>query len=221
MSDKQSLDTHSAINRFRNLNSGPNLRIRASNLAPGSMFLVLLFGLIFNNGLSQSRSESDGLIVPARAIATFTNQLRVTQGLTPVRLDPSLCRAAQLHAEDMAERNYFSHVEHSRFLMSPCSTPGRRALKQGYSFSFIAENICAGFPSPGGAFEGWVNSKPHYHNLVNPEFQDIGVGVALSKECRAYWVMLLGTTQKIYGLRTSANQGRTLDQRHSTVDIRR
>jgi uncharacterized protein YkwD len=117
------------------------------------------------------------------------NLVRTSKGLPPLRIDPGLCRAADLHAHEMAELNYFSHRGPQSMF---ASTPGSRAFRQGYSWKRIAENICAGYPSASDAFNSFLFSRPHYQNIIDPELLDVGIGVARSETNRLYWVMLLG-----------------------------
>jgi uncharacterized protein YkwD len=124
-----------------------------------------------------------------RMMVSEANLFRARKGLPPLTLDSSLCRAADLHAWEMADYHYFGHRgARSTF----ASTPGSRAFAQGYSWARIAENICAGYRSVSEAFNSFVYSEPHYRNLINPELADIGIGVAKSDSQRIYWVMLLG-----------------------------
>ncbi|HYZ74173.1 MAG TPA: CAP domain-containing protein [Chthoniobacterales bacterium] len=104
------------------------------------------------------------------------NQLRTQQGLSSLTLDARLCRAARQHAEDMAQYNYFRHRGRKRFLFA--SGPGTRATASGYQWTAIAENICAGYRNASAAFQSWALSPEHCRNLVDPRYQDAGIGVA-------------------------------------------
>jgi uncharacterized protein YkwD len=152
-------------------------------------FFLLLF---FVQGAAHAAEKpADQIRYPdeTRTMVLEANLLRTSKGLPPLRIDPGLCRAADFHAQEMAERNYFSHRGPQSMF---ASTPGSRAFRQGYSWRRIAENICAGYPSASDAFNSFLFSKPHYHNMVDPELLDIGIGLAKSETNRLYWVMLLG-----------------------------
>jgi uncharacterized protein YkwD len=154
--------------------------------------LLLIFFFLHEAGvaadISNSRDNRPGQN-DIRIMVLEANLLRTGRGLPPLRVDPSLCRAADLHAHEMAELNFFSHRGPQPLF---ASTPGSRAFSQGYSWARIAENICAGYRSVSEAFNSFVYSGPHYRNLMNPELEDIGIGVAKSATNRIYWVMLLG-----------------------------
>ena len=116
------------------------------------------------------------------------NQLRTRHGLPSLTLDARLCRAARRHAEDMAQYNYFGHRGRKRFLFA--SGPGTRATANGYQWTAIAENICAGNKNASAAFQNWALSAEHYRNLMDPRYLDAGIGVARSPT-KTYWVLLL------------------------------
>jgi uncharacterized protein YkwD len=152
-------------------------------------FLLLLF-FVQETALA---AEKPADLIPhmdeTRTIVLEANLLRTSKGLPPLRIDPGLCRAADFHAQEMAQLNYFSHRGPQSMF---ASTPGSRAFRQGYSWARIAENICAGYSKASDAFNSFLFSKPHYQNMVDPEMLDIGIGVAKSETNRVYWVMLLG-----------------------------
>jgi uncharacterized protein YkwD len=128
----------------------------------------------------------------ALAIERWTNALRSSRGLGPVRLDPALCRAAAAHAAEMARNHYCGHAGAGGRWFGGGSSPGSRAWQAGYAWSFIVENIAAGRPTPATAFAAWVASRPHYRNLVEAVVRDLGVGVAYDPQGRRlYWVMEL------------------------------
>jgi uncharacterized protein YkwD len=46
----------------------------------------------------------------------------------------------------------------------------------GYTWSTWGENIGAGYASPAAVVNGWLASDGHCVNLMNPTFQELGVG---------------------------------------------
>jgi hypothetical protein len=92
----------------------------------------------------------------------------------PLTWNNTLEVSAQGHAKDMNFHNYFSHT----------SKDGRssedRIVAAGYQFngyrSFaIGENIAQGQQSIAEVNDGWFKSEGHCHNLMNPEFKEIGI----------------------------------------------
>jgi uncharacterized protein YkwD len=131
-------------------------------------------------------------------VERLTNQLRAARGLAPVHLDATLCRAAAGHALDMARNHYFGHTRRTAGLFGE-STPGSRAIAEGYRWSFIAENIARGQRTGLSAFLAWLSSRPHYRNLVSPLVREVGLGIARDRQTnQPYWVMMLGSRRESF-----------------------
>ncbi len=111
--------------------------------------------------------------------------------VAPVTYNAEVAKAAQLHAEDMAANSYFDHD----------SLDGRsfvdRIEATAYRGSPGGENIASGFPTPQDTLRGWLNSPGHCTNLMDPEFDTMGLGFAEHKDPRystpvTYWVQDFG-----------------------------
>ncbi|ARV60993.1 hypothetical protein BZZ01_22340 [Nostocales cyanobacterium HT-58-2] len=103
-------------------------------------------------------------------VVDLTNTERQKAGLQPLKLNLNLTNTAQSHSEDMALRDFFSHTG------SNGSSMGDRALATGYRFSALGENIAAGYTTPEEVIQGWMNNPGHRENILNPNYQEIGVG---------------------------------------------
>jgi uncharacterized protein YkwD len=129
----------------------------------------------------------------AAEVVTLTNQQRAAAGCAPLAINSKLTTAAQLHSEDMALRDFFSHTGSNNSSLSS------RVLAQGYTFSRIAENIAAGYTTPTSVINGWMNSSGHRANILNCNLRDIGVGYYFlandtgSVNYRHYWTQDFGT----------------------------
>ncbi len=126
----------------------------------------------------------------ALEILFLLNQARASTGLGELRLDNTLIRAAQRHADDMAVRDLMTHNG------SDGSTVGDRALQEGYNFAFVGENVLVR-PNlhASGAFDQWWNSPPHYENMMDARFDEIGIAYAVSRTGQYYYAMALGQEQ--------------------------
>lgn len=107
---------------------------------------------------------------------------------TPLAWNAALAGAAQGHADDMAQRNYFSHAS------ADGRTVDQRAQSAGYSGGTLGENISAGRPSLDATLSSWLTSAGHCANLMNPAYRDVGLGCARADGTQygIYWVQLLG-----------------------------
>lgn len=122
------------------------------------------------------------------SFGSLLNEVRAANGAGPVSYDGRLNQAAQAHAEDMLENDYFDHVGLNG------STVGTRVQATGYSFSRVGENIASGYRSEETVLNGWVNSPGHQRNNVDPNFEDFGLGyVRDGNDTR--WVLVLGKEQ--------------------------
>jgi uncharacterized protein YkwD len=101
---------------------------------------------------------------------TLINNARSAQGLAPLSANGQLDNAALQHTIDMVMNNFLSHTG------SDGSQPWDRVSAQGYSWSYIAENIAAGSSEVDGAFNQWWNSSDHRANMLNPEATEMGLG---------------------------------------------
>jgi len=63
--------------------------------------------------------------------------------------------------------------------------------KKGYTGQCQGENIAQGQETPGEVFKAWMNSSTHRANILNTNFDDIGVA-SLSDSSGIIWVMQLG-----------------------------
>ncbi len=104
------------------------------------------------------------------AVVDLTNEYRAANGVGAVTLNQDLFDAAQGHSEDMAVNDFFDH----RNLEG--QSPGARITEEGYRWNTYGENIAAGYRTAESVVQAWINSPGHERNLVNPNFNEIGVG---------------------------------------------
>ncbi len=146
---------------------------------------------------------SAGIVAPALAqqpdigriqkrVLKLVNQQRSLKGQRPLVLDDRLNRAAQAHAENMAKRDFFDHQAPDG------SQVADRAVRAGYPWRLIGENLAAGHSSERGVVNGWMISPAHRDNMLAPDFTELGVGYARpSPEGRQpkyghYWTVVFG-----------------------------
>jgi uncharacterized protein YkwD len=106
---------------------------------------------------------------------SLVNQDRAANGVAPITYSASLARVAQYRAQDMLNRNYFSHYDPST---------GQLAFVQllhlwGIPYSSAGENIAwSTDPSMGAINTMFMNSPDHRANILKAGYHRIGVGVA-------------------------------------------
>jgi len=105
----------------------------------------------------------------------------------PLNSSGKLNDAAAAHARDMVKKKFFDHRG------SDGSQPKDRVLRTGYKSRLTGENIAMGPESAEEVIEGWLDSPGHCANIMDPRFQDIGVGLASGKKRgEIYWVQTFG-----------------------------
>lgn len=116
-------------------------------------------------------SEPDIVVVPG-SFQSLLTQARADRGLGPLRRSPRLDRAAQGHANDMAQAGFFSHTG------SDGRSVGARVAATGYGFCWVSENISWNRKSEAEAFARWMASPGHRANMLAREPREYGLAVA-------------------------------------------
>ncbi|MGH9970211.1 MAG: CvpA family protein [Pyrinomonadaceae bacterium] len=100
----------------------------------------------------------------------LVNKERVAAGLKPLAADPELTEVARRHSTDMFARGYFAHdTPEGR-------DPFDRLRAANVRFVTAGENLALG-PSLQVAHNGLMNSPGHRANILNPQFDRVGIGV--------------------------------------------
>jgi uncharacterized protein YkwD len=118
---------------------------------------------------------------------TLTNDARAGDGHDRLAVDDALAGLARWRAQDMADRDYFSHS-------IPGATDVFDALRaMGYCYSTAAENIARNnYPddqTTAKAFEGWMNSSGYRAALMGDD-EVTGIGAYEADNGEHYFVAL-------------------------------
>lgn len=99
---------------------------------------------------------------------------------TPLKWNETVAVAALNHCRDMYENSFFSHSG------SDGSGPGDRLRRLGFRFPVCGENISIGANTEQQVIAGWMKSKGHRTNIMNPRYKQVGVA-----RKGKYWTMVL------------------------------
>lgn len=134
-------------------------------------------------------AEPAGPAGPVADLHVASDAARAAHGLTPLRPDSGLARAALAHAFENAHRGVLDHGSPD----PTRATPADRVALAGVALVEIGENLARIPGSSVGrrAVDGWLASPPHRRNLLDPDFTHVGFGVAQGPGGR-YVVQLLG-----------------------------
>ncbi len=104
-------------------------------------------------------------------LVVMVNRVRRTHGLSPLIVDASLRAVARAHSQDMALQGYVGHGSFGgrtlRARLAPFVRPGTR----------ISENVAMVQTIEQGHV-AFVASPAHFHNMLDPTFHRVGIGVA-------------------------------------------
>ncbi|AUO23686.1 CAP domain-containing protein [Pseudomonas sp. D8002] len=160
----------------------------------GQDWRIVLARPLLTSGLGETQTEGKKVL---DLINTARQQPRqcgaqAFAATTPLSWNEALANAAAGHARNMANGNFFDHLDHDG------RTPGDRAELAGYIGQQIGENIAAGMDTPRKVVDGWLASPGHCANLMNPQFREMGAAYAMDPKSDAgiYWTGLFGVQQQ-------------------------
>lgn len=117
--------------------------------------------------------ETDGNPTPAAVtdLLALTNADRMALGLSPLGASRALSLAAQMKADDMADRGYFAHETPDGL------SPWYWMTKAGYSYRAAGENLAVYFTDTRSVEKAWMASPEHRANLLDRQYADVGYGI--------------------------------------------
>lgn len=110
--------------------------------------------------------------ITTNGLLTETNSQRLKMSVGALTNSTKLNEAAQTKAQDMVNRNYWSHQTPEQ------EEPWTFITSTGYTFQKAGENLAYGFNNNGQVIAGWMNSTTHKMNMLDKEFDEVGFGVA-------------------------------------------
>lgn len=126
----------------------------------------------------------DGLGASASA-EEYLGAIRKEYGLPPLALDPTLEKAAVQQAGYMAGGGKMAHrTGWGRDFASRMHDNGVRGA--------AAENVAYGQKTAKDVLAGWMTSKGHRRNMLDPAFGHFGLASAEDGQGRKYWALVLG-----------------------------
>jgi uncharacterized protein YkwD len=147
--------------------------------------------LLFLSAAGPSVAGSAPAAAPSRSgiergIRECANRNRRAAGLDPLQHSRTLSAAARLQARNMAKYDFFDHIDPQG------RGPQERVeiFDQSHRYSFIGENIAAGYGSALAACEGWMHSSGHRANILGQDYTAIGSGFSRGGEYGRYYVQV-------------------------------
>lgn len=140
-------------------------------------------------------------------IHDWTNHYREVNGLKQLTINPNLIQTARGHSQDMANRNFFDHINlRGQDPTDRAAEDGfhcRLDLGDGWYAEGVAENLWRGWTysyligsAPGGYYtqselahlivDSWMESPGHRQNILTDYRQSEGIGVIITKDGEVY-----------------------------------
>jgi len=156
---------------------------RGSFFWPAFLFVaIVLIAAIPGGSVQAAKERPQRAEIPSpetieERLFVKLNEERTARGLPRVGLSPDLVRLARIQSLDMAGRGILTH-----------ESAGGKSLKErlddaGVLYRTSGENVARS-----GSFlaalihESFLNSPGHRENVLNPEFDEVGIGVVLSAD---------------------------------------
>lgn len=140
-------------------------------------------------------AEEKPLLIPRRTSDKITeenvwimiNEKRVEHGVDPIPRNSTLDEVASEKTNDMVEHEYLSHVDPEGQKIY------KSILDHGYRYRLAGENLAVSYVSLTELVDAWMSSEKHRENILNPRFEEIGIGVS-SGDWRGYENIFFITT---------------------------
>lgn len=117
------------------------------------------------------------------AVLELVNVERAKHNLSPLRMSNELLAGAAIRAKELTV--LYSHTRPNGGDFDTVISGSNR---------YIGENIAAGYRTPNEVVAGWMNSAGHRANILNPNFEELGVGyIYFDNDPNAYchyWVQI-------------------------------
>lgn len=149
----------------------------------GLLPLALVLALPATPAHACANADSSPTAVSAETlehtVLCLVNRQRTSRGLSRLRSNDRLERAARAHSRAMVQQSFFAHDS-----LGGASVLDR-VKRRGYRSTggmMVGENIAWGsgsYATPAEILDGWMNSSGHRANILHRSFREIGVGVAL------------------------------------------
>jgi len=138
-----------------------------------AIVIGIFAGTVFTN-IYIKKSDIGAAVLPA-VVYDLTNIERENQNESKLVYNEVLQKAAQMKANDMAEKGYFAHTSPEGI------TPWYWFGQAGYNFFYAGENLAVNFNESNDVTDAWMASPGHRANILNGKFTEIGIATAQGK----------------------------------------
>lgn len=133
--------------------------------------IILELGLLVQVYFVFNKTNFLAAVLPG-VLTSLTNDQRVANNVGLLTENNLLKQAAQLKADDMASRGYFSHNTPDG------KTPWYFLNQVNYKYKLAGENLAVNFFESDEVARAWMASPSHRANIVKKDYTEIGIAVA-------------------------------------------
>jgi uncharacterized protein YkwD len=145
---------------------------------------------------SREAPGGDGLTADESLILQQINAYRAANGEGPLTVNPMLESDASGYAGQLAALDRYGDDGVNGHVLNGHDYIWR-ANQVGYPWTYLGENVAwnSGYANPAQTLsDQWWNSPEHRANILNPNYTQIGVGVATSGSGKTYGDVVFGST---------------------------
>jgi uncharacterized protein YkwD len=122
--------------------------------------------------------DAGNLAQVGQATLCLLNDERATAGLRPLAYSAALTQPSAVYSTRMVGENFFAHESPDGSTLESRLTAARYIAPDGDWF--VGENLAWGQGNLATARSiaiAWMNSPGHRHNILEPEFTEVGIGI--------------------------------------------
>jgi uncharacterized protein YkwD len=122
--------------------------------------------------------DAGNLAQVGQATLCLLNDERAAAGLRPLAFSAALTQPSAAYSTRMVSENFFAHESPDGSTLESRLTAARYIAADGDWF--VGENLAWGQGSLATARNiaiAWMNSPGHRHNILEPEFTEVGIGI--------------------------------------------
>ena len=150
----------------------PNLNKNHSLISNSTLGLILVIIFLGNILLSSVGVVTLKAAVNIYDLYDLQNQERIKNNLPPLKVNQLLINSATAKAHAMLDSNCWSHY------CPNGKSPWDFFNDVKYDYIYAGENLAEGFVDNQTLITAWMNSPSHKENILNPNFEEIGIGYA-------------------------------------------
>jgi uncharacterized protein YkwD len=128
-----------------------------------------------------SGTTSSGLTAAEQQAFNLLNADRTSNGLPALKLNAKLTSLADSYAQDMINRHFFAHTNPEGL------SPFDRMRQAGIPYTYAGENLAINSSVP-NAEVAFMNSPGHRANILDANYNQVGLGVEVSPSGQVYVV---------------------------------